>query len=251
MTPAHRPTSPSLASVREFLRLQAEAPRRSLLSRLFGIDPLAKSAAHAYAGAVAEVEVAQLLDRLGHDWTVLDTVQVDAHEPPVEHVVIGPPGVFSIALRNHAGERVWVGERTFIADGTRFPHLRDAEHESDMVAARLSAASGGAVTVTPCLVLAAPAELSLRDIARPVEVFTPARLTDWLIDLPRVLSPRVVAGYSAIALTADTWHHSPSGWDALTAFDASSDRAKFEAFRREIARARRLRVGWLLLGIAL
>jgi hypothetical protein len=51
------------------------------------------------------VEVAELLDRLGHDWTVLDTVPIDDREPPVEHVVIGPPGVFSITIRNHASER--------------------------------------------------------------------------------------------------------------------------------------------------
>jgi hypothetical protein len=239
--------------VREFLRLQAEAPRRSFAARVFGIDPLARSAAHAYAGALAEVEVAELLDRLGHDWTVLDTVPIGVNEPPVEHVVIGPPGVFSIALRNHAGERVWVGERTFVADGTRFPHLRDVEDESEIVAARMSAALGSRVTVTPCLVVASAAELVLRESPRPVEVFAPTRLAEWLAELPRVLSPRAVAGYSTVGLTAGTWcERQPGGeWDARVARDAASDRTEFAAFQREVARARRLRFAWLLLGIAL
>ncbi len=237
--------------MREFLRLQAEAPQRSLVGRVLGFDPLARSAAHAYAGAIAEIDVAELLDRLGTAWTVLDTVPIGADELPVEHVLIGPPGVFSIALRNHAGERVWVGERTFVADGTRFPHLRDAEHESDIVAARMTAAVGTPVTVTPCLVLASPAELSLRDTSRRVEVFLPTQLAGWLADLPRVLSPKAVDRYRQAGLDADTWHRprpDDAHW-ALTAWDAAGNRAAFEAIRRAIARSRRLRLAWLLLGI--
>jgi hypothetical protein len=225
-----------------------------------------KSTAKAYAGALAEVQFADAVAGLGPEWTVLDAVPLGPLDPDspgdavAEHVLIGPPGVFSVAIRNHVGERVWVGERTFIADGTRFPHLSDAEHVADLVSARLAAAVAGPVAVTSCLVVAAPAELRFGGTGRRVDVVVPDEVAGWLGGLPRLLSPTVLDTYRAAARDPDTWSQ-PGDVEFGACFrceksrcetcrrETTSDRAAFDAVRRDVLRARRLRLAWVLLGL--
>lgn len=244
--PVWRATAPALVSVREFLRLQSAAPRMSFFARLCGSDPLARSAAHAYAGARAEVEVSDCLDGLGDEWTIIDGASLGAHKPVVDHVVIGPAGVFSVALRNHTRDRVWVGERTFVVEGTRFPHLRDVEHEAELVGDRMSRAVGAPVAVTPCLVIASPAELTLAPGARRVEVLASHQLGRWLTALPRLMSPAVVERHRESALAGATWFAGAGEWD-----DSAEIRASFDSVHSRIVRARRIRLGWAIAGVML
>lgn len=241
------PTLPPLASIREFVRLQSEAPRQNPFAIAFGIDPVARNAAAEYAGALAEVTVIDALDALGGQWLVLDNVPLGENEHPVAHILIGPPGVFTVALRNHAQESIWVGERAFVAGQTRFPHLRDVEHEAQLVAERMSATAGTPVTVTACLVVAGATDLTVAGHPPRVDVLEPAGFAAWLDDLPRLLSPRVVEQLRSAALQPSTWAGRPLAVD----LDALSDRAAFDDIQRRVVAARRRRLFWAILGAAL
>jgi hypothetical protein len=242
-----RATEPSLASVREFLLLQDEAHQRSRSQTFFGFDPLDRGAAEAYSGAVAEVTVSDALAALGDEWTVVDTVAIGSHEPLVDHLVVGPPGVFSIGLRNHADEQVWVGERTFLVGGSRLPHLRDAEHEADLVAERMSAAVGFPVTVTPCLVVAARDALTVHSVGRRAQVILPGELACWLASLPRLLSPAAVEARRAIVIEPSNWAE-----DARQPRpDNQRHRAEFDRIHAQIISAHRRRLGWVISGAIL
>ncbi len=193
--------------LREFLRLQSSAPAPGRLARLLGRDPLARGAERAYAGALAELRVADAIAALGDEWVVLDGAGVGGREFPLrgdsavcaDRILVGPPGVFTLTLRNHFDDRVWVGERAFVVGTTRFPHIRDAELEADRVSETIGSVLDTPIPVTPCLVIADPAELAVRDRPRRTEVLVPEDFGAWLHGLPRVLSPAALADYSAIA----------------------------------------------------
>ena len=193
--------------LREFLRLQAAAPIRGRFDRFFGKDPLAKGAERAYAGALAELEVADAIAALGDEWIVLDGAGVGGREFSLradsavcaDRILVGPPGVFTVTLRNHFDDRVWVGERTFVVGTARFPHIRDAEFEADRVSEAIGSVLDTPIAVTPCLVIADPAELVVRDRPRRTEVLVPQDFGSWLHGLPRILSAAALADYSAIA----------------------------------------------------
>ena len=193
--------------LREFLRLQSAVPVRGRFARLFGRDPLARGAERAYAGALAELEVADAIAALGDEWIVLDGAGVGGREFSLrgdsavcaDRILVGPPGVFTVTLRNHFDDRVWVGERTFVVGSARFPHIRDAEFEADRVSETIGSVLDTPIPVTPCLVIADPAELVVRDRPRRTEVLVPQDFGVWLHGLPRILSPAALADYSAIA----------------------------------------------------
>ena len=67
----------------------------------------------------------------------------------IDHVVIGPGGVFTINTKNHSGQKVWVAGRIFLVNGQKQPHLRNAGHEAQRASRLLSAAAGFRVDVVP------------------------------------------------------------------------------------------------------
>ena len=240
---------PLYPALRECLRLRAGAAPPSLFSRLFGVDPLARTASRAYRGALAELAVARVLSCLGDGWTVLHAVPAGEDSPNnehhvIEHLVIGPSGIFSIVTRNHAAQKIWVGERTFMADGERYPYIPLAEADGAFVTERMLAATGAAARVTPCIVLVDPSELIIRQRPGRVEVVTSRAFGPWLRELPRLLSPSAVDLFAAAASREDIWPQaSAAPIDTREKLDA------FERLRRTVNRSRRRRLTWIWIGV--
>ena len=104
--------------------------------------------------------VGRLLDKLPDGWAVLHAVPVGKGDTDIDHVVIGPGGVFTINTKNHSGQKVWVAGRTFMVNGQKQPHLRNAGHEAQRASRLLSAAAGFRVDVVPVIAVVDPASLT-------------------------------------------------------------------------------------------
>ncbi len=233
---------PPFTAMRECLELQADAPLLSRFARLFGGNPLQREAIRSYRGAVAELTVAGVLSSLGEDWTVLHSVPMGPDVANLEHLVIGPSGVLVISTKSHAGQRVWVGERMFIADEVRYPHLPLAERQNRAVEERLASEGRASVPIASCVIVADPRELTVKRHTRHIEVMTSRDFERWLLDLPRLLSPQLV---SAVVASASAWSMSDRGDDLEDPLPA------FDRLRRRIRRSLLLRLGWLAVGLAL
>jgi hypothetical protein len=98
-------------------------------------------------GAAGERKVAARLERLGEAWHVLHAVPVGDRGADIDHVVIGPGGVFTINAKHHPDARVWVGGNTFMVNGHRQPYVRNARHEARRASRLLSAAVGSSTEV--------------------------------------------------------------------------------------------------------
>ncbi|MFF2300083.1 nuclease-related domain-containing protein [Arthrobacter sp. NPDC058127] len=99
---------PGQSVIEKLLADRAGASSRSFLGRIFGADPLTPDNHPWYKGALGEVAVGRILERLGPEWTVLHAVPVGAGTSDIDHVLIGPSGVFTLNTKNHTGQSVWV-----------------------------------------------------------------------------------------------------------------------------------------------
>jgi hypothetical protein len=253
---------PPSTALRDCLSLQSDAGPQPVLSWLFGVNPLARGARRSYSGAQAELALAKSLTALGSEWTVLHSVPVTEGgikgEPVIDHLVIGPAGIFTLSIQSHSGQSLWVGERTFIADGERLNHLAIAEEEGLAVARLLTAALAASgvrrdvvmpeVVVTPCVVVDAPARLQVHQRPGPVQVITARTFTSWLTGLPRLKSPVAVEEIMAVAISASTWPmNKPANGESVA--DTRHRVAEFELLRHRVSSARVRRLLWAGLGV--
>lgn len=216
-------------------------PPRSFLGRVFGADPLTPDNYPWYKGALGEIAVGQILERLGPEWTVLHAVPVGAGTSDIDHVLIGPGGVFTLNTKNHAGQSVWVAGRTLMVSGKKQRHLYNAGHEAARAAKLLTRGVNAAVEVTGVVVVVAPKSMTVRERPSDVAVVTDRQLLRWLSDRPNVLTPRQTAAITAAAAQPGTWHRNPPA-----AVDPALLQHEFARLRFLVDSARRRRAGWLL-----
>ena len=229
-------------AIGELLREQELVPRRSTLSRVFGVSPLSAVTQPLFRGVVGEIEVGESLDRLGPDWHVLHALPVDEDHADIDHLVIGPSGVFVISTRNHTGSDVWASQRSFIVAGVRYPHVRDMEYEMGRAERLLTSAAGRAVEVSGILAVVAPKSLVVHEKQRDVAVLESSHLVGWLTRHKRVLSHDDVEAFGAAASLASTWYD-----DGSTLYvEPNGQRERFEALRAEVRRAWRIQLAWTI-----
>ncbi len=227
--------APASGVIAEALRLQANASSRSRLDRLFGRSPLAPDAESWFLGAIGEIEVARILAALGSEWRVFHSVPVGSNGSDIDHLVIGPAGVFTINTKHRAGRSVWVGDRRLMVDGQRTDYLRNSGHEAERAARLLSSATGSAIDVVPLLVIVGAKRITERSKPARVVVLSAERTTRWLRARPETLS---VDSIHAVATAAAEF----STWNAPTPPEPDLD--AFARLRTDVARARVRRQLW-------
>jgi hypothetical protein len=140
-------------------------------------------------GSKGERVVARRLARLGRDgWDVLRAVQAHGGDE-VEHLVVGPPGVFMLSTLYHRGARIRVGSQVVWVDDAIREYLRNARSEAASVAQRLGAAvSDLSVPVIPVLAFVGAAGIDTHDGHPDVLVVAGERLDAELRDCRGELS---------------------------------------------------------------
>lgn len=93
---------------------------------------------------------------------VLHAVPVGAGSSDIDHVLIGPAGVFTVNTKNHSGQSVWVAGQTMMVAGKKQRHLYNASHEAERAAKLLTRAVNQAVDVCGVVVVVAPKRLTIR-----------------------------------------------------------------------------------------
>jgi hypothetical protein len=104
-------------------------------------------------GAGGEETIGARLEKLRrHGWHVLHAVPVGDRGSDIDHVVIGPGGVWTLNTKTHPGKSVWVGKHQIRVDGHRTDYLRNSRHEADRASRLLTDACGFPVFVKGALV---------------------------------------------------------------------------------------------------
>jgi hypothetical protein len=199
------------------LQVQAQAEARDpSLKRADGVI-LHEAAWSWYTGALGEIEVGEMLKSLGPEWFVRHSVPIGAGTKDVDHLVIGPGGVFAINTKHHRGASIWVGDYVLRVNNANTPHLKVARSDGVDVARRLASKVGFPVPVTS--VIAALNANSISDRRppnnRPVSVVDAKQLTAWLRRQPQQLTDTKLALIKLAAEEPETWHIDPRAADTL------------------------------------
>ncbi|HEX2027330.1 MAG TPA: nuclease-related domain-containing protein, partial [Nitriliruptorales bacterium] len=99
------------------------APIRTLAARALGLHTDERAWR---IGAVGEEKVAARLDRLSDEWKVLHALPVGTQGSDIDHLVVGPGGVFTVNAKHHPDARIWVGGDAFLVNGSRQPYVRNS-----------------------------------------------------------------------------------------------------------------------------
>jgi len=199
-------TKAGAAARQQAITLKQAAPVRTFLARALGV----KSDERAWRiGADAEEEIAARLRTLGDRWKVLHAVPVGENGSDIDHVAIGPGGVFTINTKHHPDASVWVGGNTFLVNGQRVPYVRNSRFEAKRTASFLTTALGDVPVAVTGLIAVMGARKGFTVKAQPpggdVVVITRRDIATWLATRPRVLTDQQVGAIYAVARRSNTW----------------------------------------------
>jgi hypothetical protein len=159
-------------------------------------------------GAEGEELVAEELAKLGPRWKVLHSVPVGTKGSDIDHVVVGPAGIFTINTKNHSRSRVLVNENYVSVSGHELPYARNARFEAARAGTSISRACGTELKVMGVVAIIAPA-VKMVIKAQPkdgkVRIISHESLRGWLTSLPEVFSAGHVDGIYAKARISTTW----------------------------------------------
>jgi Nuclease-related domain len=144
-------------------------------------------------GAAGERRTARLLDPLErHGWAVLHDLAVPGSRANIDHLVIGPGGVFVIDSKQYRGRlqldgsgRLWHGRYPLA------PTLRAADYEADQAALVLVDPE---VVVVPIVAVHGAQVPWGKVVTQGVPVVAAKRLPSMLRALPAVLGPERIGG---------------------------------------------------------
>jgi hypothetical protein len=181
--------------------LREEQPVVSRLLRLAGVHT---DEAAWRQGAAGERATAFWLDRLQkRGWHVFHDVPIGARGANVDHIVIGPGGVFSINAKYSKG-KVWVAGGTFMVNGRRRDYVRSSEREAERVASKLSTVVGRPVVVHPIIAVYAD-DITVKEQPRSVRITTVRGAAHWIKQQRPTLAMEEVTQLAGAASRPATW----------------------------------------------
>ncbi len=248
MTQTAAPTVPTPASMRDrvpaqalleqVLLRQAAGRPRSRVERLLGRDPVEPDARAWFTGATGERFVAARLSTLPAGWTVLHSLPVGRNGADIDHLVVGPGGVFTVNTKHHVDASVWVAGRTVLVAGSSRPIVQKAEAEARRVDRIVARVLPDPPAVRPVVAIVGAKRITVRRAPRFVTVLRAEHLRRFLRAQPACLAPDQVRALTTAFEEPATWQPTvEAGPELLLAFSRLTD---------EVTRAARVRSAWAL-----
>ncbi|MEU4895697.1 nuclease-related domain-containing protein [Streptomyces sp. NPDC044780] len=194
---AHRPG----AAVRA--KLDELAP--GIVARLVALMLGRRSEAYGWRkGLTGERRVGAELERLTRKgWRVLHSIPLP-RGVDIDHLLIGPGGVFSVNTKYHRGARVWVGDDSVKIGGQSYPYVRKSRAEARRASLALSRACGFAVEVRPVLAFVDTDTITVTPSLRDVRVVRDREFSSFK-RLEGALTPREMEPIYGAARNRRTW----------------------------------------------
>ncbi|MFI6248480.1 nuclease-related domain-containing protein [Streptomyces sp. NPDC051016] len=156
-------------------------------------------------GLTGELITARKLDKLKRrGWFALHAIQWPSGAD-IDHLAIGPAGVFAINSKRHRRKTVWYGDSAITINGTATRHISISQSEAKRVSRALSRGCGVNVPVRPVISVVHAARLTVKNANPPVLVLDVAHLGRALSGLSPTLLPDQVARIYDVARDARTW----------------------------------------------
>lgn len=171
---------PGAEAREQALSARDEAPVRSLLSRMLGMHTDERSWR---IGADGEEKVAARLAKLTKKdprWRVLHAIPVGTRGADIDHLVIGPGGIFTINAKHHPDATIWVAGDTFLVNGHKQPYIRNSRHEAARAGKLLTSACGFPVHVEGIVVTVNAKDVRMKRAPSDVHIVQRMHIAHWL-----------------------------------------------------------------------
>ena len=229
---------PAQSLLEQVLLRQAAARPRTRIERLVGRDPVEPEARPWYTGATGERAVAARLSALPAGWTVLHSLPVGRNGADIDHLIVGPGGVFTVNTKHHIDASAWVAGRTVLVSGSSRAIVQKAEAEARRVDRIVGAVLADPPAVRPVVAVVGAKRMRVRHAPRLVAVLRAEHLRRFLRAQPERLTPTEVRLLVARFEDPATW---------LPTIEATPELLfAFSGLAREVRGAARVRVGWAL-----
>jgi hypothetical protein len=159
-------------------------------------------------GADGEEKVAAKLDKVCRKdprWRSLHAIPVGQRGSDIDHLIIGPGGVFTINAKHHPRAKIWVGGDTFLVNGHRHTYIRNSRHEATRAARLLAAAGAPNAPVRGVIVPVRAEKVTIKKAPDDVEVIARFELARWLLRRPTTLDDTTIAAVFEVARCSTTW----------------------------------------------
>jgi hypothetical protein len=174
------------------------------------------------AGLTGEQKTAIELDRLGSEYKVAHSIPIPGERRDLDHLVVGPTGVFVINSKNHLGQSILVDDEYIIYNRNRYQEPSDAARDARRAAGRL-----GLKKAIPVVAVWGASGIVVKSsyIAR---VCSTQRLLELITDGSRVLGPEQIEEIYRRVIEPDTW-----GIDATSLRDPALVAEQYSACRNK------------------
>jgi len=246
-TASMRERVPAQSVIEELLRRQDAAPPRSFLTRLFGRSPLLADNVPWYVSAQGEIHVGAILAQLPPEWATFHALPIGTQSADIDHLVVGPGGIFTINTKHHGGTVIRLGKDSMLVNGRPEPHLLNAEAEAARVTTLLRERMPLLPPVQPVIALVEPRQIVIDEKPAQVKVVDARQLPRWLSGLSVTLSEPELDEVVDILDDPATWPLTGLG---APAWSADELMRKFAALDAQVQRARARRVAWTIVACA-
>ncbi|GAA5008167.1 hypothetical protein GCM10025734_50000 [Kitasatospora paranensis] len=145
------------------------------------------------------------LNRLrGRGWEVIHSLQLPSGSD-IDHLAIGPAGVFTINTKHHRGAALWQGDHAITVNRASTRYVPISENEAARVTRLLSALCGFAVTVRPVIAVVGADSITVANALPSVLLVDGGRLDRVLAGLSPTLSSEQVGRIFSVARQGRTW----------------------------------------------
>jgi hypothetical protein len=197
--------APGAEAREQALAAREAAPVKSLLARALGIHTDERAWR---IGADGEERVAARLAKLAKKdprWRSLHAIPVGNRGSDIDHLVIGPGGVFTLNTKHHPGAKIWVGGDTFMVDGHKQPYIRNSRHEAARAAKLLTSACGFPVHVEGVIVTVNADDIVMKKAPAGVHVVPRMQIARWLARHGPIYAEPVLEAIFDAARRSTTW----------------------------------------------
>lgn len=164
-----------------------------------------------FQGAAGEELVGTNLEEgLGSDWHVIHSVPIGTHGADIDHLIIGPGGVYSVNTKTHPGSKITCAENTVKIEGSVLaknqPYARNSRFEAKRVSQILSRATNVSIKAQGVIAFIAE-ELDIISGPRDGKVtyISADDIVDWLLRRHKIYNARAVNIIFEKARWSDTW----------------------------------------------
>lgn len=187
------------------LAAREAAPVKTTLARVLGVHTDERAWR---IGADGEEKVAAQLAKVAKKdprWRFLHAIPVGDRGSDIDHLIIGPGGVFTVNAKNHPKAKIWVGGNTLMVNGHKQPYVRNSRYEATRAAKMLTAACGFPVLVEGLIVTVNAADVTIKNQPDGVSVTWRNNLAKWVLRHGDILDDETVAAIYEAARRSTTW----------------------------------------------